>query len=311
MAKTRPLQHLLLWAGVAVLLALVPAFTQRKDILNLIFLIFLNIALAQSWNLLAGYTGQINLGHAAFFGAGAMVTRTLWIKGLNPILGMFAGGVTALALGLIIGGPAFRLRGAYFAIGTLGLAEIFRITVGNLFPSVSTLPAGYLSTYSLLPRYYMAFVLAIAAIVMVLIMTSSRLGLGLMAVREDEDAAQATGVSALKHKLISLSLSTFFAGLAGGTFAFYHASYYPQFPFSPIWTFDALLITFVGGVGTIIGPVVGSVFYVLIKEVLALALVEVHLLIFGSLFVLVVLLLPGGLIETFARLRRLLLPRRA
>ena len=86
-------------------------------------------------------------------------------------------------------------------------------------------------------------------------------------------------------------------------FAFYHVSYYHQLPFSPTWTFDALLIAFVGGVGTLVGPIVGAVFYVLLKEVLAQSLVELHLLVFGALFILVVLALPGGLVEVAARLR--------
>src|SRR5436309_1177030 len=150
-----------------------------------------------------------------------------------------------------------------------------------------------------------ALALAAVAIGTVAALAGSRIGLGMRAVREDEVAAQASGVAALGVKLVALALSTALAGLAGGLFAYYHISYYPQHPFSPTWTFDALLITFIGGVGTLHGPVLGALFYVFLKEYLAIRWVDLHLLIFGVLFVAIVLLLPGGLVEAAGRLRRL------
>lgn len=293
---------ILLAAGFAAF----PLVTGRNDLLNLGIQIFLAVALAQSWNLLGGYAGQITLGHAAFFGLGALVTRMLWVGGASLFLALAAGALVAMAFGLLIGGPAFRLRGAYFAIGTLGLAEILRITVGNLMPEISTIPAAALASYSLVPRYYLALALAALCVTVVAVLVRSRLGLGLRAVREDEAAAEASGVGALRHKLLALALSTALAGLAGGVFAYYHVSYYPQHAFSPAWTFDAVLIAFIGGVGTIHGPVLGALFYVILKEVLAVQLVELHLLIFGSLFILVVLFLPGGLVEAWSRARSLI-----
>jgi len=292
--------------GVAVLLGLagVPLITARPDRLNLLILVLLGILLAQSWNLLAGFAGQINLGHAAFFGLGALTTRLLWLQGLSILLAVPAGGVVALLFGLLVGAPAFRLRGAYFAIGTLGLAEILRITVGNILPVISAMPVDYVAKYDLVPRYYLFLGLAGLCTATAWALSQSRLGYGLLALREDEDAAEASGVSTLRHKLLALSLSTFFAGLAGGAFAFYHVSYYYQHLFSPIWTFDALLMTFIGGVGTTVGPILGAVFYVVVKEVLAVRLLDIHLLIFGCLFILVVLLLPGGLIQAAIRLQR-------
>jgi branched-chain amino acid transport system permease protein len=282
-----------------------PLLIQRDDLLNLGVLIFLAVSLAQSWNILGGFAGQITLGHAAFFGAGALVARTLWASGTPILLALGAGALVATAFGLLIGGPAFRLRGVYFAIGTLGLAEILRISVGNLLPEISTIPAAALAGYRLLPRYYLALALAALSVGVVALLARSRIGLGMRAIREDEAAAEASGVGAFGHKLLALALSTTLAGLAGGVFAYYHVSYYPQHPFGPQWTFDALLMTFIGGVGTVHGPVLGALFYVILKEWLAVRLVDVHLLIFGSLFILVVLLLPGGLVEAWGRLRRL------
>jgi branched-chain amino acid transport system permease protein len=265
----------------------------------------LSITLAESWNIVGGYAGQVNLGHAAFFGAGALVTRALWTAGTNVILAMLAGAAVAVAFGLAIGVPAFRLRGAYFAIGTLVLAEILRITVGNLLPEISTLSAATIARYRLAHRYYLALVLATVAVASVAVLSRSRAGLGMRAVREDEDAAEASGVGALRLKLLALALSTGLAGLAGGLFAYYHISYYPQHPFAPSWTFDALLITYIGGVGTLHGPVLGAVFYTFLKEYLAIHWVDFHLLIFGVMFMAIVLVLPGGLVDLVNRLRRL------
>jgi branched-chain amino acid transport system permease protein len=292
------------WLGLGALFAVLPLFTGRDDLLNLGIQIFLAVALAQSWNLLGGYAGQITLGHAAFFGLGALTARPLWVGGWGIVPALLAGALVATAFGLLIGGPAFRLRGDYFAIGTLALAEMLRISVGNLLPEISTIPAKSLASYSLIPRYYVGLVLAILSVVVVAVLVRSRLGLGMRAVREDEAAAEASGVGAFSHKLLALAISTTLAGLAGGVFAYYHVSYYPQHVFSPGWTFDAVLMTFIGGVGTVHGPILGALFYVILKEYLAVHLVELHLLIFGALFILVVLLLPGGLVEAWSRLRR-------
>jgi branched-chain amino acid transport system permease protein len=283
-------------AGLA-LLALLPLTGPRDDVLNVLVLLLLSITLAQSWNIVAGYAGQVNLGHAAFFGLGALVARTLWIEGRPIVVAMLAGALIATLFALLIGVAAFRLRGAYFAIGTLALGEILRTTINNVLPEISTLPARTIASYRLTPRYYLALVLAALSVLAVAALSGSRLGLGMRAIREDEEAAEASGVDALRLKLTALALSTGLAGLAGGLFAFYHISYYPSHPFGPHWTFDALLMTFIGGVGTLHGPVLGAVLYVVLKEYVALRWVDFHLLIFGALFIAIVLLLPGGLVQ--------------
>lgn len=286
-------------------LAFLPLAVSRDDVLNLVFLILLSVTLAESWNLLAGYVGQINLGHAAFFGLGALVTRTLWSQGAPVLIAMGAGAAAAAVFSLPIGAAAFRLRGAYFAVGTLALGEILRTTVANVLPEISTLPTSVIGSYRLSQRYYVALALAALSVIAAGWLSASRAGLGMRAIREDEDAAEASGVGALRLKILALVLSTGLAGLAGGLFAFYHISYYPSHAFSPTWTFDALLMTFIGGVGTVHGPVLGAVLYVLLKEYLAVRWVDFHLLIFGGSFIAIVLLLPGGLVQAGERARRL------
>jgi branched-chain amino acid transport system permease protein len=291
-----------------VALAAVPLLAPRDDVLNFAFLTLLSITLAQSWNIIAGYAGQVNLGHAAFFGLGALTARTLWIAGVPIGLAMAAGAGVAAAFALVIGAAAFRLRGAYFAIGTLALGEILRATVGNMLPEISTLSAPTIAAYRLSLRYYLALGLAAASVLAVAALARSRLGLGMQAIREDEDAAEASGVAALSLKLQALTLSTGLAGAAGGLFAYYHISYYPAHAFSPTWTFDALLATFIGGVGTLHGPVLGAVLYVFLKEYLTVRWVDFHLLIFGVLFIAIVLIFPGGLAQAAEAARRRLAP---
>jgi len=213
----------------------------------------------------------------------------------------------AVALALLIGIPAFRLKGVYFAIGTLALAQILNITVGNILPDMSYNPA--LANYQLAPRYYLFLGLAIFIIGSAYFLVNSRWGLGMMAVREGEDAAESLGISALKHKLLALSISAFLAGLVGGAFAYYHVSYYLNMPFSPEWTFDPMMMAYIGGTGTIIGPIIGSVFFVGLKQLLVLNVGEYHLIIFGVLFILIVLFLPGGLVEAWKKIQKVLIRR--
>jgi branched-chain amino acid transport system permease protein len=111
--------------------------------------------------------------------------------------------------------------------------------------------------------------------------------------------------------LLAFGLSSFFAGLAGGVFAFQQISYYPAAPFSPLWTFDALLITFVGGLGTLAGPVIGAIFFIIVRQQLAVTLVEIHQVVFGVFFIIIVLVFPGGLVEVWRRFGRARWPKRA
>jgi len=288
---------------IIIILACLPMVIEKDSTINLLILIFLYVILATSWNILGGYTGQTSLGHAAFFGLGALATRLLWIKGLHILPSILAGGLLAVVFALLIGAPAFRLKGVYFAIGTLALAEILNVTVGNLYPVIAGLPVEELVAYQLTPRYYAFLGLVVIVVGCAYLLANSRLGLGMMAVREEEDAAESLGVSALKHKLLALGVSAFFTGLAGGGFAYYHVSYYFQFPFTPAWSLDMLTMVYIGGTGTILGPVIGAVFFVALRQYLALNLGEYHLIVFGVLFIMVVLFLPGGIISVWSKLQ--------
>ncbi len=128
----------------------------------------------------------------------------------------------------------------------------------------------------------------------------------MLTVREDEEAAAAVGINVFRHKVLALALSAFFAGLAGSLFAYYYASYYYYIPFELDWCFDPLLIAFIGGVGTLVGPTIGTIIFVVLRQIFTLTLGEAHIVIFGIIFILIVFILPGGLIEAAGRGRRFL-----
>jgi branched-chain amino acid transport system permease protein len=290
--------------GIAGLLIVVPMVLSSEYLVNVLSLFFLYITIAQAWNILGGYTGQLNVGQAAFFGIGALATRLTWVIGLPFYLAFPAGGISALCLAGVIGLPSLRLRGHYFAIGTFALAIISRIVIGNILPGVAVAPGEYVANYSLLPRYYLALSLAFTVTLVTYLVVHSRLGLGMMTTRDDEEAAEAIGVNTFKLKVIAFALSSFFTGLGGGFFAFYYISYYYYVPFDLLWCFEPLLITFVGGVATITGPILGSILFVALKEAFALTFGEISVLIFGAVFVLVVLFFPEGLVTLAGKLRR-------
>jgi branched-chain amino acid transport system permease protein len=277
------------------------------NIMNLMVTLFIFIILTQSWNLIGGYTGLINLGLAAFFGFGVLVTHFLWAAGVTVYLAVLLGGVASVILALIIGLPTLRLRGVYFAIGTLALAEVLRIVAGNIFTTWIKMPGSYVTTYNILPRYYLGLVVALVSILIVYFVTNSKLGLAMVAVRDDEEAAKVTGVNTFKFKVLALLISAFLAGLGGGVYAFFRLSFYSaSLLFSPLWTFEPLMAVMIGGAGTLFGPVIGSFFLVILSEVFALTLGETHLIIFGILFILVVLFFPYGLIGSVEQVRHLI-----
>jgi branched-chain amino acid transport system permease protein len=275
-------------------------------ILSLLFTLFIYIILAQSWNLLGGYAGQFNLGLAAYFGTGVLSWSLLYLAGVPPYVAMLAGGVAAVVLACIIGIPTLRLKGVYFAIGTLALAEALRITVGNFFPASVYVPTTYWSNYSIIERYYVGLVLVILTITTVYTMVNSQVGLALKSIRDDEDAAKATGVNPAKYKIFVFVISSFLVGLAGGLFSYYRGLITPVYQFLPDWTFGPLVAACIGGLGTITGPILGSIIFVLLQEFFSQTLGKAHFIVTGIFFILVILFLPRGLVQSGASILRLL-----
>jgi branched-chain amino acid transport system permease protein len=285
------------WLLILVATIAFGMFSNNERFLTLAIQTYVLAALASSWNILGGFAGQVSLGHAAFFGLGALITRELWLGGRSlPIAVVVALIVTAVAAA-VIGVPMLRFRGIYFSVGTLALAVGVFLTAGNLWPGISSLPAEALRAYEFHGRYFSALGVVVVTVLFAAWLKRSKIGLGMMTVREDEEAASATGVNAFIYKMAAFVISAVLAALAGSVFGFFSASYYPQFPFSAVWTFDAITVVFVGGVGTIVGPLIGAVFFVTGRDLLRSTFPELQVIVFGVLFILVVLLLPGGFVE--------------
>jgi branched-chain amino acid transport system permease protein len=290
-----------------LLLAMPPLFVRSEYVLNLFLMYFLYVIIAQSWNLLGGFTGQVSLGHSAFFGIGAIVTRLLWTADVPIIVALIAGGAGAVLLAAIVGIPCLRMRSAYFPIGTLALAMIAQITVGNLFPVPGSLSSDYLAGYKISSRYYVALAVAALTVAVVYRIVHSRIGLALVGIRDDEAAAEAMGVRTFRYKIFSLMVSSALVGMGGGIFAYHQVSYYYYAPFELSWSFLPTLTTFIGGLGTIAGPIVGAACFLGLSEIFAITLGEIHMLVFAFTFILVVLFAPGGLMSVSAKVRGLVL----
>ncbi len=287
----------------SILLIILPMFIKDEYLINMMVMFFLYINLAQSWNLIGGFTGQVSLGHSAFFGIGALITRLLWVSGVPISIAMMGGGISSALLAAIVGIPCLRMRSAYFPIGTLALAMIGQITIGNIFPVPGSLSSDYIINYNLPSRYYLALFISGLTVFVVYHIANSRKGLALVAIRDDEGAAEALGIKTFRYKILSLEVSSLLAGLGGGVFAYHQVSYYYYTPFELSWSFLPTLTTFIGGLGTVSGPIIGSICFLGLSEIFAISLGEIHILIFGFTFILIVLFFPGGLISIIKQLR--------
>jgi branched-chain amino acid transport system permease protein len=301
-----PLTRAIVGAVIVLLLVLFPLSANvGRYTLSLLFTLFIYIALSQSWNLVGGYAGQFNLGLAAYFGSGTLSCSLFYRAGVDPFLSLIAGGVVAVVLACIIGIPTIRLKGVYFSIGTLALAEALRMTVSNVWTESLYAPASHFERFPLVANYYMALGMAVLATVVLFVIVHSRVGMVLRAIRDDEDGAQSLGVGPVKYKVMVFVVSSFLCGLAGGTFTLFRGVITPTFQFTPEWTFGPLVAACIGGLGTIIGPVLGSMFFIVLQEVFSQTLGKMHFIVTGVLFILVILFLPRGLVQSGESMRRL------
>jgi branched-chain amino acid transport system permease protein len=289
--------RILAWLSALAICIGLPFLTDDNQVLTVAIQAFILAALASSWNIIGGYAGQISLGHAAFFGMGTIITRELWLSGTPLPLSLVAAMAATAIIAFVIGIPMLRIRGIYFSIGTLALAVAVGLTIANAFPGITSMPVEALRAYRFTEPYFLALLAAAAAVLVSMLLRSSVLGMGMMALRDDEEAAAATGVNVLRHKLAAFAISAGLAALAGGAFAFFSVSYYPSFPFGAVWSFDTILVVFIGGIGTIVGPLLGSAFFVIGRDTLASNFEGFQVIAFGVLFIIVVLLVPGGMVE--------------
>jgi len=264
--------------------------------LNWVFLLAVYLTLAVSYDIMGGYTGYLNLGHAAFFGIGGYSTALLLNLGLNVPASFAAGPAMAALFAACVGLPLFRLKGAYFALGTFGLLNLLGVLCNNA-SALTGGPAG-LSTppgdHSV-PAYYAAVATAAGTVWLSRSIVASKFGLGLISIREDEAAARTLGVPADQYKWAALVVSSIPAGLIGGVFAWKMTYISPASMFGLEIALSPIVMAMLGGSGTPAGPIIGALFLTVVQEVLWTRMPYLHLALYGITMVLVGLFLPGGL----------------
>lgn len=297
--------------GTAIFLVLliIPRFV-NSYLLNLLIMAAFGAYLTQCWNLMSGYAGQFSFGHAAFFGLGAYTSSLLFVDfGLSPWLGMFIGAVVAGIIGLIIGYMSFRyhLKGHYFALATLAFAEILRVifinwpfvkgAMGILIPLSSKWTM--FQFQDKVNYFYVILIMLVFLTLLLNFISRTRLGLYFVAIRENEDAAAALGVDVFRYKLIALSLSAALTALAGTFYAQYFSYIDPNLAFGSGVSINAIIPAIIGGVGTVWGPVIGSIILTLISELTNTLLANysgMSMMVYGFILVVVVIYLPEGFV---------------
>ena len=323
--------NLLLLVGLLI----IPRYVESPYALHMMILLFMSVAQGQSWNILGGYAGQHSVGHAAYFGVGAYTTMMLMhSKGVVPWVGVWAGMAAVVVVALIIGSICFRLRGPYFVLASIAVAEIMRLSAINLTPLTNG-AEGILATeipafkigatvvtdfVTKVPFYYIGLFLVLLTLAVTYWVQHSKLGYFFQAIREDQDAAHSLGINIALYKNIGLVISAVLTSLAGSFYGIYVGFVDPPTVLGLDVSVQIMLICIIGGMGTIWGPVLGSLILVPLSEALRSNMVtdllvkigmvnaeskigiflkenlsHAHVLLYGILVVLVILFMPDGL----------------
>jgi len=300
------------WLGVLAAIALMlPLVVSKPFAIDIFIRVLLFAFIGVAWNLMGGYAKQLSLGHAAYFGLGAYTSTILQIRfGISPWIGMFAGGMVAMAASLPIGAVCFRLRGPYFAISTIATAQVLMLLFlkfrdfawgaeGTTLPNLGNAPL-MMQFDAKAAYYYIALALLAIGLAITYRIERSRMGYYLMALGEDEDAAEAIGVNVLRIKRQVYLISAFLTALAGTFYVQYIYFIDPNTAFSFNVSVEAALVSIVGGIGTLWGPVVGTVLLeatsALLQSWLGSSHGGVQLTVYSLILIAVILWRPSGLL---------------
>jgi len=303
---------------VAALAAMLPLLIKDVYLQNILVLTLMYAALSQSWNILGGYCGQISLGHALYFGVGAYATALLFTKfGVLPWFGMAAGGAIAAVIALCLGYPCFRLRGHYFAIATIVIAETAYLlflnwewvggATGIDIPIRQDSWMAFQFARSKLPYIYFALLFACVTWLVTFVLEDSKWGYWWRAVKDDPEAAESLGVVVFHSKMAAAAVSAFFTAIGGGFYAQFVAYIDPDsvmsFHFSLLMALPAVL----GGIGTLWGPVLGAAVLIPLTELTRSYMGGsgrgIDLIVYGTLVMFIAVARPEGLIGLVARRR--------
>jgi branched-chain amino acid transport system permease protein len=309
------------WQVIGVILFVVflfclPGIVRDQYYLHAITTIFLFAYLASAWNIIGGFAGQLSLGHAAFVGLGAYTSSLLFIRwGISPWLGMFPGALVAVVGAIVIGYPCFRLRGTYYTLSTLAFTWILldivlsterflgfdiRGAMGLRIQLLGHSPANYQFSHNWY-FYYIILLMLFMAIGISYLITRSKMGSYLSAIREDHDVAASVGVNAAKYKMCAGIISALLTAF-GGTFLAQLQLYVDPFQFFGAGlSIEIALGAIIGGMGTLLGPVIGMILLRSMSEVARIYLggtyAGAHLVLYGVLLILVMMYLPHGILK--------------
>jgi branched-chain amino acid transport system permease protein len=294
----------------------IPLVLRSPTYLHIIILLYFYAYLTTSWNLVGGFAGVLPLGHSAFIGIGAYTSTILSLQyGISPWLGMIAGGFLAGIVGILIGLPTFKMRGAYFALATIAFGEGIRVIVENIDtlgplkirgPRGLEIPPTHTGFVNFMfntkePYYYIILVLLIGVIAFTYFISRSKLGYFLNAGGEEPEAAMSLGVNVARAKLIAMAMSSFLTALAGTFYAQFTLYIYPKSVMSLDLSFEIAFIALIGGRGTIAGPILGALLLRPVSDFSRIyfgsSLPGLHLIIFGMVLILVMIFQPRGLQE--------------
>jgi branched-chain amino acid transport system permease protein len=307
------------WSTIIVLavMSVFPWVVTSDYYRHILIMALMWVVIGSSWNLISGYTGQVSFGHAIFYGTGAYTAGLLASKlGISPWWGMLLGGPVAMLVGMVIGWICFRLRGPYFALATIAIGEIFRL-ITTVWRDFTEGMQGIMIIRTIQNKiyyYYLALALAGVCVYAIHRVMRSKWGYYFVAIREDQDAAEAMGISSFRYKSLSLMISSFFAGTAGAFYMNYMAFIDPHVVFSLHYiSIMAILVAIIGGVGTLWGPPVGAFIMVLLQETFRSSFFglaprwvsEGHVLVFGLLVIFVIRYLANGIVGDWGKIQRL------
>lgn len=300
------LGYLLILAGLIYL----PWTVKNPYFLHIIIISGIFVLLASSLNLITGYTGRLNLGHAAFYGIGAYSSTLLVMKlGISVWLAMPLAGLITVFFGILIGIPCLKLKGSYLAITTLAFGEITRLAMMNLVtltngplgirgipspPPIIFWNSALISFESKTSYYYLLLALCLVCLLIIKRLLNSQIGKTFLAIREDEVRAGTVGIDTTQIKIMNFALGAFFAGIAGSFYAHYVRFISPD-SFTLNETFTILTMVVVGGLGTFYGPIVGGVIFTFLPEFLR-AIAEYRMMIYGLMMSVAIIFMPEGII---------------
>jgi branched-chain amino acid transport system permease protein len=298
----------LIMGTIAILVLVTLPFFIEGYWIRVITSIFMYAIITAALNIIAGFAGYAAFGNIVFFGIGAYTTAMLMLRvGLYWWAGAVVGGVLAAIYAILLGIPILRLRGHYFAIATLGInraTEQIALDWGSFTGGgkgiTLPLPQMEINTFYAM-IYFIMFGLLVFTVLVNLGISRSRLGYALRAIRENEDAAEATGIFAPRCKIIAWAISAFITGVTGGVFAYWFSFIEPATVFDIMIAVKAFVMMMLGGAGTVLGPVFGAFLIELISETIWGKFLTLHMLLLGIIMVAIVIIIPRGIMELFRR----------